>query len=158
VQHALEATGLLPHTLELEVTEGVLIEDVESVIDVLAKLKRIGVSVALDDFGTGYSSITYLRRLPIDILKIDQSFVKDLAEDQSARSIVQAIIAMAHALQQTVVAEGVETLAQADLLRGWGCDVAQGYYFSRPVPTSVLETFMSRTTYPADDTCAVLTS
>jgi diguanylate cyclase (GGDEF)-like protein len=158
VQHALESTGLLPHTLELEVTEGVLIEDVESVIDVLAKLKRIGVSVALDDFGTGYSSITYLRRLPIDILKIDQSFVKDLAEDQSARSIVQAIIAMAHALQQTVVAEGVETLAQADLLRGWGCDVAQGYYFSRPVPTSVLETFMSRTTYPADDTCAVLTS
>lgn len=145
VQHALESTGLAPHTLELEVTEGVLIDDVESVIDVLARLKQINVSVALDDFGTGYSSMAYLRRLPIDVLKIDQSFVRDLTEDEGARSIVQAIIAMAHALHKTVVAEGVETLAQAELLRAWGCDEVQGYYFSRPVPAAALEALMTRT-------------
>ncbi|MEY3445736.1 MAG: hypothetical protein RIR45_491 [Pseudomonadota bacterium] len=149
-QHAIESTGLEPHTLELEVTEGVLIDDVESVIDVLGRLKQIGVSVALDDFGTGYSSMTYLRRLPIDVLKIDQSFVRDLVEDEGARSIVQAIIAMAHALQHKVVAEGVETLAQADLLRAWGCDQAQGYYFSRPVPAAALEALMTRILRPQE--------
>ena len=139
VQQALDSCGLAPHTLELEVTEGVLIDDIESVIVVLDGLKRIGVSVALDDFGTGYSSMAYLRKLPIDILKIDQSFVRDLADDEGARSIVQAIIAMAHALQKSVVAEGVETLAQATLLRAWGCDEAQGYYFSHPVPANAFE-------------------
>jgi EAL domain-containing protein (putative c-di-GMP-specific phosphodiesterase class I) len=127
-----------------------LIDHVESVIDVLGRLKQIGVSVALDDFGTGYSSMTYLRRLPIDVLKIDQSFVRDLVEDEGARSIVQAIIAMAHALQHKVVAEGVETLAQADLLRAWGCDQAQGYYFSRPVPAAALEALMTRILRPQE--------
>ena len=155
-QHAIKSTGLEPHTLELEVTEGVLIDDVESVIDVLGRLKQIGVSVALDDFGTGYSSMTYLRRLPIDVLKIDQSFVRDLVEDEGARSIVQAIIAMAHALQQKVVAEGVETLAQADLLRAWGCDEAQGYYFSRPVPAAALEALMTRTLHPQEVAGAIV--
>ncbi|MDO8388538.1 MAG: EAL domain-containing protein [Polaromonas sp.] len=151
VQQALESTGLAPHALELEVTEGVLIDDVESVIDLLARLKQIGVSVALDDFGTGYSSMAYLSRLPIDVLKIDQSFIRNLAQDEDARSIVLAIIAMAHALHKTVVAEGVETLAQAELLRAWGCDEAQGYYFSRPVAASALEEMMTKTMPAADE-------
>lgn len=150
VQQALDTAGLAPHTLELEVTEGILIEDIESVIEVLGRIKKIGVSVALDDFGTGYSSMTYLRRLPIDILKIDQSFVRDLADDAGARSIVQAIIAMAHALQKSVVAEGVETLAQANLLRTWDCDQAQGNYFSRPVTAAALEKIMGQTLLPTD--------
>ena len=144
VRQALASTGLAPHILELEVTEGVLIDDVESVIDLLGQLRQIGVSVALDDFGTGYSSMTYLRRLPIDVLKIDRSFVQDLAHDEDARSIVQAIIAMAHALNKSVVAEGVETLAQANLLQAWGCNEAQGYLFSPPVEAKELEALMDR--------------
>lgn len=144
VTNALEATGLTPDVLELEVTEGVLIEDVESVRDVLGQLKKMGVSVALDDFGTGYSSMSYLRHLPIDILKIDQSFVRDLEHDEDARNLVQAIIAMAHALHKSVVAEGVETLAQGNLLRTWGCNEAQGFYFSRPVTAAALEALMEK--------------
>lgn len=153
---ALESTGLAPHVLELEVTEGVLIDDVESVIDLLGRLKQIGVSVALDDFGTGYSSMAYLRRLPIDVLKIDQSFVRDLAHDEEARSIVQAIIAMAHALHKSVVAEGVETLVQANLLRTWGCNEAQGFYFSRPITAAALEALMDKTMRLANETSTVL--
>jgi diguanylate cyclase (GGDEF)-like protein len=158
VRHALESNGLAPHILELEVTEGVLIDDVESVIELLGGLKQIGVSVALDDFGTGYSSMAYLRRLPIDVLKVDQSFVRDLAHDENARSIVQAIIAMAHALNKSVVAEGVETLAQANLLRAWGCNEAQGYYFSHPVAATELEKMMGLTMLPTDDATAVIKS
>jgi len=151
VKSALASTGLMPHSLELEVTEGVLIEDVDSVIDVLCQLKKIGVSVALDDFGTGYSSMAYLRRLPIDVLKIDQSFVRDLPHDEDACNMVRAIIAMAHALHKSVVAEGVETLVQANLLRSWNCNEAQGYYFSRPVTAATLETLMSTTMMLANE-------
>lgn len=133
VEQTLDSCGLAPHSLELEVTEGILIDDIESVINVLDRLKQIGVSVALDDFGTGYSSMAYLSRLPIDIVKIDQSFVRESAHNEGARSIVQAIIVMAHALDKTLVAEGVETLAQATLLQTWGCEEAQGYYFSHPI-------------------------
>ena len=156
VTRALESTGLAPHVLELEVTEGVLIDDVESVIDLLGRLKQIGVTVALDDFGTGYSSMAYLRRLPIDVLKIDQSFVRDLAHDEEARSIVQAIVAMAHALHKSVVAEGVETLVQANLLRTWGCNEAQGFYFSRPITAAALETLMDRTMRLTNETSTVV--
>jgi len=150
VEQALDSCGLAPHALELEVTEGILIDDIESVIDILDQLKRIGVSVALDDFGTGYSSMAYLSRLPIDVLKIDQSFVRELVHNEGARSIVQAIIAMAHALQKTVVAEGVETLAQANLLCTWGCEEAQGYYFSRPIADTAFEVLMSKNQLPSD--------
>jgi len=155
VRLALESTGLAPHALELEVTEGVLIDNVEAVIELLSRIKQTGVSIALDDFGTGYSSMAYLRRLPIDVLKIDQSFVRDLAHDEDARSIVQAIVALAHALHKSVVAEGVETLVQADLLRALGCEEAQGYYFSRPVTAAALEALMNKTLLPADETPAV---
>lgn len=152
---ALKSTGLMPHSLELEVTEGVLIDNVEAVIELLGRIKQTGVSVALDDFGTGYSSMAYLRRLPIDVLKIDQSFVRDLAHESDARSIVQAIVALAHALQKTVIAEGVETLVQADLLRSLGCAEAQGYYFSRPVTAAALEALMGISLPLADKTPAI---
>lgn len=152
VQQALDSCGLAARTLEIEVTEGILIDDIESVIGVLYQLKAIGVSVALDDFGTGYSSMAYLRRLPIDVLKIDQSFVRELADDEGARSIVKAIIAMAHALHKSVVAEGVESLAQAALLREWGCEEAQGYYFSHPLAASAFETMMGETQRLTDAT------
>ena len=155
VRAALESSGIAPHTLELEVTEGILIDEIESVIGVLGQLRQLGVSVALDDFGTGYSSMAYLRRLPIDVLKIDQSFVQDLAHDDGAGTIVRAIIAMAHALQKCVVAEGVETLAQATLLRAWGCNQAQGFYFSHPVAAAAFEATLSKTVLPKDGTPAI---
>ena len=142
VRDALAASGLAPELLELEVTEGVLIDDIEFVAEILDQLKQTGVSLALDDFGTGYSSMAYLKRLPIDVLKIDQSFVRDLEQDQGSRSIVQAIIALAHALNKSVVAEGVETQPQADLLLAWGCEEVQGYHFGRPMTAQALEQVM----------------
>jgi EAL domain-containing protein (putative c-di-GMP-specific phosphodiesterase class I) len=145
VLDALESSGLAPHELQLELTEGILIDDAELAIDLLGQIRQTGVSIALDDFGTGYSSLTYLRRLPVDVVKIDQSFVRDLTQDEDARSIGQAIISLAHALRKSVVAEGVETLEQADLLRAWGCDEVQGYYFARPLPAQALQDLMSLT-------------
>jgi len=148
VRFALEYTGLAPNALELEITEGVLIDDVELVIDILSRFKEAGVSIALDDFGTGYSSMAYLRHLPIDVLKIDQSFVADIDRDEVARGIVLAIIVMAQALRKVVVAEGVETLAQANLLREWGCDQAQGFYFNPPLAAADMEEIMGQASFP----------
>lgn len=144
VRDALDASGLSPKLLEIEVTEGVLINDIERVIELLNQVRLLGVAIALDDFGTGYSSMSYLRRLPIDVLKVDQSFVRELERDEGSRSIVQAIIALAHALGKTVVAEGVETRKQADLLAAWGCEEVQGYYFGRPMSAHALEQIMSK--------------
>ncbi len=120
-------------------TESVLINDVELVISLLNQLKETGISLSLDDFGTGYSSMAYLKRLPINVLKIDQSFVRDLNQDEGSQNIVQAIIALAHALNKSVVAEGVETQLQADLLSAWGCEEVQGYHFGRPMTAQAFE-------------------
>jgi diguanylate cyclase (GGDEF)-like protein/PAS domain S-box-containing protein len=128
-------TGLEPRLLELELTETVLIDESRSVADVLRELKEIGVRLALDDFGTGYSSLTHLKRFPIDALKIDQSFVHDLATDTDGASIVTAMIGMGRNLRMQVVAEGVETREQLEILREHGCHQAQGYYLGRPVPS-----------------------
>jgi EAL domain-containing protein (putative c-di-GMP-specific phosphodiesterase class I) len=127
-------TGLEPSLLELELIETVLLDDSRSIADVLKELKEIGVLLALDDFGTGYSSLTNLKRFPIDALKIDQSFVRDLASDNEGSVIVTAMIGMGRNLHMQVVAEGVETRQQLEILREHGCHQAQGYYFSRPVP------------------------
>jgi diguanylate cyclase (GGDEF)-like protein len=135
VRAILTETGLEPHCLELELTESVLIDDSRSVADVLKELKDIGVLLALDDFGTGYSSLTHLRRFPVDALKIDQSFVSDLATDEGDAGIVTAMIGMGKSLGMQVVAEGVETQQQLEILQDRGCPQAQGYYFSRPVPS-----------------------
>ena len=130
---ALSETGLDPRYLELELTERVLMEDAESTASVLQSLKRMGVRLAVDDFGTGYSSLSYLRQFPIDILKIDQSFIHQITADPDDSTIVSAIINMAKSLKQLVVAEGIETQEQRAYLQIQGCAEGQGYLFSRPL-------------------------
>jgi len=133
VQAILEETGLDPPCLELELTETSLMQDLKSTVAVLRALKAMGVNLALDDFGTGYSSLTYLKRFPIDTLKIDRSFVRDLASGADDASIVSAVISMGKSLHMQVVAEGVETLPQLEFLQEHSCPEGQGYYFSPPV-------------------------
>ncbi len=134
ITRILNATGLDPRLLELEMTESLLVQNAEENIAVLRKLGQDGVRVAVDDFGTGYSSLSYLRQLPIDTIKIDRSFVRDLETDPEDRAIIQAIIAMAHSLELRVTAEGVETRGQLEALTRMGCDEYQGYLFSKPLP------------------------
>ena len=136
VARVLEETGLDPARLGLEITENVLITEADSPWNTLDSLKRLGVKLMLDDFGTGYSSLAYLKRFPVDTLKIDRTFVDGLGEEAEDTAIVEAVIGMAKTLELGVVAEGVETLAQAEHLRSLGCDRAQGYYFGRPRPAA----------------------
>ncbi|VVJ23927.1 diguanylate cyclase/phosphodiesterase (GGDEF & EAL domains) with PAS/PAC sensor(s) [Amycolatopsis camponoti] len=138
VQDALANTGLPAGALCLEVTESALMRDQEAAAEVLASLRSLGVLLAIDDFGTGYSSLAQLRRLTLDTLKIDRSFITGIAESRDAAAIVTSIIAMAHAVDLTVIAEGVETAEQVDLLRSLGCDQAQGYHLGRPVAAAEL--------------------
>jgi EAL domain-containing protein (putative c-di-GMP-specific phosphodiesterase class I) len=144
IADVLRATGLAPHLLELELTESMVMNDVDSAVTILGTLKNLGVQIAIDDFGTGYSSLSYLRRFPIDVLKIDQSFVNDLAIDPDAAAIVAAVITLAHSLRLEVIAEGVETLEQLDFLRDHGCDQMQGYYFGRPLNAAEFELLLRR--------------
>jgi len=134
VRRALDVSGLPPHCLELEITESILIQDVDKVLEIVGQLKALGVRLSVDDFGTGYSSLAYLKRFAVDKLKIDRSFVQDIASDPDDAAIVRAVIQMARSLKLVTVAEGVETLAQLEFLRQEGGDIAQGYYFSRPIP------------------------
>ena len=133
VAQILKETGLAPHYLELELTESILMHDVESSASVLEALKAMGVQLAIDDFGTGYSSLSYLKRFPIDTLKIDQSFVRDIATDVDDATIVAAVIGMGRNLKQRVIAEGVETQEQLEFLQARHCDEGQGFHFSHPV-------------------------
>ena len=134
VARELQACGLPAEALELEVTESVLLDRDGRTRELLFALKDLGVTLAIDDFGTGYSSLSYLRRFPVDVLKIDRSFVHDLGRDADADALVRAIIGMAHALKLSVIAEGVETEVQAALLSGLGCEAAQGWLYGRPMP------------------------
>jgi diguanylate cyclase (GGDEF)-like protein/PAS domain S-box-containing protein len=134
----LAETGIDPAMVYLEITETVLMEDAESTSAALAELKHLGVRLTVDDFGTGYSSLAYLRRLPVDELKVDRAFVAGLLADPEASAIVAAIINLAHTLGLAAVAEGVETAEQLDRLRELGCDIGQGYYFGRPLPADAL--------------------
>jgi diguanylate cyclase (GGDEF)-like protein/PAS domain S-box-containing protein len=138
VKSALHRSEIPPQYLELEITEGMIIEDVDKAIATMRALRDIGVTISLDDFGTGYSSLSYLKQFPIDYLKIDQSFVRDLFVEQDADAIVLSIIGLAHHLRLKVVAEGVETEAQRDFLVRHGCDLLQGYLFSKPVAADEL--------------------
>jgi len=133
IRRTLARTGLDPEALELEITESVLMDHSEAGIRTLSEIRDLGVRLVLDDFGTGYSSLAYLKHLPLDTIKIDRTFVAGI-EDPADRSIVEAVVALAHGLGIGVVAEGIETKAQADKLRELGCDLGQGYLFSRPVP------------------------
>jgi diguanylate cyclase (GGDEF)-like protein len=132
VAQALAESGLAPNLLELEITESTAMQHTDATLATLEKLKRLGVSISIDDFGTGYSSLAYLRRFPVDKLKIDRSFVAVAPADKEQAAIISAIVALAHALQIEVVAEGVETEAQRDFLARCGCDYLQGYLIGRP--------------------------
>ncbi len=133
VAKVLTDTGLPPHALVLEITESVLMQDAEANVATLAELKRMGIRIAMDDFGTGYSSLSYLKRFPIDILKIDKSFIRDIALEGDDAAIVRAITALGKSLRLTLIAEGVETLQQTEFLIREKCDRIQGYLFSKPV-------------------------
>jgi diguanylate cyclase (GGDEF)-like protein/PAS domain S-box-containing protein len=134
VNQILFETGLSPHYLEVELTENLVMTGVEHSLDVLKDLKAHGIQISIDDFGTGYSSLSYLKRFPIDVLKIDKSFVHDIASDPDDETVVASIISLAHSLKLHVIAEGVESYDQLAFLERHGCDEIQGYYFSRPVP------------------------
>jgi diguanylate cyclase (GGDEF)-like protein len=138
IADVLQHTGLPSSCLDIELTEGLFMHDVALAVELLHKLKALGLALSIDDFGTGYSSFSYLRKFPIDVLKIDRSFVSDIVEGDEA-AIVVSIIALAHNLKLRVIAEGVETAGQLDYLRRNGCDEIQGYYFSPPVPAVAFE-------------------
>ena len=133
VRAVLIATGMEPQNLELELTESVLMQNAESAVVTLLALKAMGVRLAIDDFGTGYSSFTYLRRFPVDTLKVDQSFVQEITADPEGKTMVDAMINIGKSLNHRVIAEGVETRSQLDFLQRHGCGEGQGYYFSHPV-------------------------
>jgi diguanylate cyclase (GGDEF)-like protein/PAS domain S-box-containing protein len=141
---AIASAGIEPGRLSFEITESVLMDDVDFSIQILRDLKDIGVGLAIDDFGTGYSSLSYLERFPVDALKIDRSFITRLAADAADSAIVSAVMALGHALGLTVTAEGVETEDQLRVLADLGCDAAQGYLFARPIPASDLPAFVTR--------------
>nr|WP_255522919.1 EAL domain-containing protein [Neiella litorisoli] len=142
IRRALELTGLPAHFLELELTEGALIADPEGAIEVMKIIQEIGVHISLDDFGTGYSSLAYLQRFPIDTLKIDQTFIRDLTTSQSGRNMVASIVSLAHNLDLSVVAEGVETEEERDILTEMNCELLQGYLMSRPLNETDFSAFL----------------
>jgi EAL domain-containing protein (putative c-di-GMP-specific phosphodiesterase class I) len=149
VMAILDSTGARPPQLKLELTESMLLSDVEDIITKMTELKANGVGFSLDDFGTGYSSLTYLKRLPLDQLKIDQSFVRDVLTDPNDAAIAKAIITLGQSLGLAVIAEGVETEGQRDFLARHGCNAYQGYLFGRPCAAGDLAAAMRATPRPA---------
>jgi EAL domain-containing protein (putative c-di-GMP-specific phosphodiesterase class I) len=143
IESALRAAGVAPQRLELEVTENALMGNIANTLELLRKIRALGVSLSIDDFGTGYSSLAYLKRLPLDTLKIDRSFIQDIPNSTQDMEIVQAIIVMAHTLHLQVVTEGVETEQQYEFLNHYGCDFVQGYLLSRPVPLEQLRSVLN---------------
>ncbi len=143
IQQIIKETNLPPHALKLELTESVVMHDVEVSIQGLLRLKALNVKLGIDDFGTGYSSLSYLHRFPVDTLKIDKSFVMRMQDASENEAIVKTIIALGHHLNMDVVAEGIETTSQADKLRAWNCEYGQGYFFSKPVPANKAEALLS---------------
>jgi diguanylate cyclase (GGDEF)-like protein len=143
IESALRAAGVAPQRLELEVTENALMGNIANTLELLRKIRALGVSLSIDDFGTGYSSLAYLKRLPLDTLKIDRSFIQDIPNSTQDMEIVQAIIVMAHTLHLQVVTEGVETEEQYEFLNHYGCDFVQGYLLSRPVPLEQLRSVLN---------------
>jgi EAL domain-containing protein (putative c-di-GMP-specific phosphodiesterase class I) len=142
IRATLDQTGLAPDRLEIELTESLFMSDVTLAVELLHSMKNLGVKLSIDDFGTGYSSLSYLSRFPIDVLKIDRSFVSAITRDASDAAIVASIIALAHNLTLAVIAEGVETAEQLAYLQRHGCDEMQGYYFSRPLPADAFEALL----------------
>ena len=147
VDKVLAETGLAPERLELEITESILIEDRDDALATLSALRARGVRIALDDFGTGYSSLAYLSSFPFDKIKIDRSFVRDLTKRPDAAAIIRAILGLAHTLQMTTTAEGIETKDELTWLREQGCEFAQGFLFSRAVPALEFRALLDRGSY-----------
>jgi EAL domain-containing protein (putative c-di-GMP-specific phosphodiesterase class I) len=146
IYQILQDTGLNPASLGLELTEGLVMQQAEASVNTLRELKAMDIRISIDDFGTGYSSLSYLKRFPIDILKIDQSFVRDIPKDEDDAAIASTIITMAHSLGLRVVAEGVETVEQLKFMREHGCDALQGYYLSKPLPPEQFADFLKNGT------------
>jgi EAL domain-containing protein (putative c-di-GMP-specific phosphodiesterase class I) len=147
VKEALAESGLDPRHLELELTEGFIMQQPEEAVGLLDSLRELGISIAIDDFGTGYSSLSYLKQLPVQKLKIDRSFVRDIPDDPDDVAITSAIVALGHRLQMSIVAEGVETEEQLAFLIGEGCEEAQGYLFSAPLPAEEVGLLLRRGGY-----------
>ena len=145
IRQVLEGAGLAPRHLEVEITESLAMQDAEATATTLRGLKDMGIKISIDDFGTGYSSLGYLRRFPIDILKIDKSFVRDVDCDEDSAAIIRTVVGLARSLKLTVLAEGVETQSQLDFLAAEGCDRMQGYYFAKPCdPATLLKLLRSQ--------------
>jgi diguanylate cyclase (GGDEF)-like protein len=144
IMQVLDKTGIAGERLALELTENLLIQDTEEIIDVLNDFRKLGIHISIDDFGTGYSSLNYLRRFPVDILKIDHSFLHDMCCSSNYKALCKAIVAMAHALHLEVIAEGVETQEQLDFLRDCQCDMGQGFYFSQPLEAKQLAAYVHK--------------
>jgi EAL domain-containing protein (putative c-di-GMP-specific phosphodiesterase class I) len=138
IRSVLTEAAVHPRLLEVELTESAVMQDAEASVVMLERLKALGVQISIDDFGTGYSSLSYLKRLPLDVLKIDQSFVRDISSDPNDAAIVRAIITLARSLGMKVVAEGVENEAQLAFLNAYGCQYAQGYLFGQPMSAEAL--------------------
>ncbi len=139
IKLAITASGLPPSNLELELTETAFLSNQTTTLEMLAKIKALGVELAIDDFGTGYSSLSYLKDFPVDRIKIDQSFVKDIHESRESAEIVHSIVNMSHRLGLSVIAEGVELAEHLDFLEQLGCDEAQGYFLSKPLDADEFE-------------------
>ena len=139
VQQALALSKIKPAQLDLEITESTAMHAIDKTIDILHKLKKLGVNISIDDFGTGYSSLSYLQKMPIDNLKIDRSFIKNLHTSSRDKAFVEAIVTMAHTLGMKTIAEGVELEEQFAFLQAIECEIAQGYLFSKPVPPDLFE-------------------
>ncbi|MEQ1599231.1 MAG: EAL domain-containing protein, partial [Methylotenera sp.] len=146
VQNSIHKYAINPKLLKLELTESILLESIDDTIIIMNALKKVGIRFSLDDFGTGYSSLQYLKRLPLTQLKIDQSFVRDIVIDSNDKAIVRTIIAMAQSMEMEVIAEGVETDEQRQLLFNKGCKKYQGYLFGKPVPIEVFEAQLKQST------------
>jgi len=144
IEKAIKTKKIAPEDIEIEITEGLLLEDSSEINDQLSAIRALGISLSVDDFGTGYSALSYLKRCPINTVKIDRSFVKGIPEDREDMVLIHAIIAMAHGLGLVVIAEGIETQEQWDFLKSEDCDFAQGYFFSKPLPAQELETWLDK--------------
>ena len=144
VRDVLDETGIDPAYLDIELTEGVLMQNTDGALRILSALKRMGVLLTVDDFGTGYSSLAYLKNFPIDALKIDRSFITDVTSNSSDAAITRAVLALSRSLNLKCIAEGVETRAQLDMLREMGCEVIQGYLISEPTPPGDLEALLTK--------------
>lgn len=150
IDKTIKQAGVSGQTLELEITEGVLMSGHTHIAKALTALNKLGICIAMDDFGVGYSSLSYLRQYPFDVLKIDRSFIHDITEDIKNRELINAAIAMAYSLKIKVVAEGIETQEQPSYLKQLGCDYGQGYFFSKPVTVEKITELLKKQSYVQD--------